>query len=62
MRVLYADYMDEIAKQIGVRPKPLNHPSLLAKLLLGPLFPTRYRLDGPGKSDKAKEIFKHLHT
>ncbi len=62
MRVLYAEYMEEIANQFGVRPQPLKHPTLLTKLLFGPLFPSRYRLDGPGKTVKAKEIINHFHA
>jgi dimethylaniline monooxygenase (N-oxide forming) len=53
MRVQLADYMDEIAAEIGARPQLLRHPTLLGRLLLDPLLSAQYRLDGPGKFDKA---------
>lgn len=62
MRVFYADYMAEIAGQFGVQPKLLNHPGLIPKLLFGPVFPARYRLDGPGKKAIAKEIIEHFNA
>jgi hypothetical protein len=55
--VVYADgaqsQMDEIAAEIGARPQFLRHPTLLRRLLFGPLLSAQYRLDGPGKFDKA---------
>ncbi|MFZ0548988.1 MAG: NAD(P)-binding domain-containing protein [Candidatus Promineifilaceae bacterium] len=59
MQVLYADYMNEIAGEIGVRPKWLAHLDLLKKLLFNPILPAQFRLDGPGKSDKAREIIEN---
>ncbi len=60
MQVLYGPYMDDIAKQFGVRPKLLGHPRLFKKLLFGPMLPAQFRLDGPGKSEKARQIIETL--
>jgi dimethylaniline monooxygenase (N-oxide forming) / hypotaurine monooxygenase len=56
MRVQLADYMDELALQIHARPRLFLHPRLIRPLLLGPLVAAQYRLDGIGKSDRAKAI------
>uniref|UniRef100_H0XZJ7 Flavin-containing monooxygenase n=1 Tax=Otolemur garnettii TaxID=30611 RepID=H0XZJ7_OTOGA len=52
-RVPYVDYMDEIASEIGVKPKPLSlflwDPLLAKEVLLGPCTPFQYRIQGPGK-------------
>ncbi|MCI0398194.1 MAG: NAD(P)-binding domain-containing protein [Chloroflexi bacterium] len=49
MRVQLLDYMDEVARVIGVRPSLLRHPRLIPRLVAGPLTAAQYRLDGPGK-------------
>ncbi|XP_070582149.1 dimethylaniline monooxygenase [N-oxide-forming] 2-like [Ptychodera flava] len=57
-------YQEEIADQIGVRPKfwrvLLTDPKLAFRLVFGPCYPASYRLVGPGASwEKAREtIFK----
>lgn len=57
MRIQLFDYMEQIAKSIGVRPRLLRHPRRLLRLLTGPLTPTQYRLDGPGRWKEAEKIF-----
>lgn len=56
MRVQLFEYMEEIAKSIGVRPRLLRHPRRLLRLLTGPLTPTQYRLDGPGRWEHPEKI------
>ncbi|XP_053462063.1 flavin-containing monooxygenase 5-like [Nycticebus coucang] len=57
-KVQYVDYMDEIAAEIGVKPKPLSlflwDPQLAKEVLLGPCTPYQYRLQGPGKWEGAR--------
>ncbi|MFL5801719.1 MAG: NAD(P)-binding domain-containing protein, partial [Roseiflexaceae bacterium] len=53
LRVQLLDYMDALAKQIGVVPKLLRHPRLMVPLLAGPLVAAQYRLDGPGQWEQA---------
>lgn len=48
-------YMRELGEVLGINPRILRHPLLAPKLVFGPLVPARYRLDGPGKSEKAVE-------
>ncbi|XP_016285406.1 LOW QUALITY PROTEIN: flavin-containing monooxygenase 5-like [Monodelphis domestica] len=52
-RVQYIDYMDEIALEIGVKPKLLSlffwDPKLALNIFFGPCTPYQYRLQGPGK-------------
>ncbi|KAF3823096.1 hypothetical protein GH733_010532 [Mirounga leonina] len=52
-RVQYVDYMDEIASEIGVKPKLLSlflwDPKLAMEIFFGPCTPYQYRLSGPGK-------------
>ena len=54
LRVQLLDYMDALAKQIGVAPKLLRHPQLIVPLLAGPLVAAQYRLDGPGQWEHAR--------
>jgi len=56
MRVQLFEYMEEIAKSIGARPRLLRHPRILLRLLTGPLIATQYRLDGPGRWEHAEKI------
>ena len=58
MRVQLLDYMDELARMIGCRPKLLHHLNLFPMLLAGPLTPSQYRLDGPGRSPDAETTIR----
>jgi dimethylaniline monooxygenase (N-oxide forming) len=58
MQVSYGPYMDDIARQFGVRPKLFAHPGLFRKLMFGPILPAQFRLDGPGNSAKSREIIE----
>ncbi|KAJ8277826.1 hypothetical protein GJAV_G00080510 [Gymnothorax javanicus] len=53
VQVDYIPYMDDLAKQIGVRPHffhmLLRDPRLGLSVLLGPCTPYQYRLSGPGQ-------------
>ncbi|XP_034780333.2 flavin-containing monooxygenase 5-like [Acipenser ruthenus] len=53
IQVDYIRYMDELAAQLGVRPRLgwllLRDPRLGLQLLLGPCTPYQYRLCGPGQ-------------
>lgn len=53
-------YPDEIAELLGVMPKLLNHPKIIVPLLLCPVLPPHYRLDGPGKWDGAEAEVQKL--
>ena len=55
-RVDRVAYLEELAGLIGVRPKWWRHLNLLLVLLMGPLVAAQYRLDGPGKTDRAEDI------
>jgi len=55
-RVDRVAYLDELAGLIGVRPKWWRHLKLLRVLLMEPLAAAQYRLDGPGKNDRAEDI------
>jgi dimethylaniline monooxygenase (N-oxide forming) len=50
--------MDDIATEIGVKPKLkemfIDDPMLAFRCLFGPCVPTQYRLQGPGKWEGAK--------
>lgn len=56
MRVQLFEYMEEVAKSIGVRPRLLRHPRRLLRLLTAPLTPAQYRLDGHGRWERAEKI------
>lgn len=56
MRVQLLEYMDEIAQQIGARPRITRHLPLAAPLLFGPPAPAQYRLDGPGTWSGAPDV------
>ncbi|XP_063283038.1 dimethylaniline monooxygenase [N-oxide-forming] 2-like [Pelobates fuscus] len=55
----YIEYLDEVSKEIGNRPKILRlfftDPRLALKILFGPCTPYQYRLTGPGKWHGARE-------
>ncbi|XP_004688156.1 PREDICTED: dimethylaniline monooxygenase [N-oxide-forming] 5-like isoform X2 [Condylura cristata] len=52
LRVLYVDYMDDIASEIGVKPNLCSlllwDPKLAVTSFFGPCTPYQYRLQGPG--------------
>ncbi len=56
MTVEVAEYLEDIAALLKVRPQYFKHPDLLQKLWFGPLISAQYRLDGAGKSEQAKAI------
>ncbi|MFL5805901.1 MAG: hypothetical protein ACJ8CR_29705, partial [Roseiflexaceae bacterium] len=62
LRVQLLDYMDALAKQIGVVPKLLRHPRLIVPLLAGPLVAAQYRLDGPGQWEGAAVHIRKVST
>ena len=55
--------MDEIANEIGAKPKLkeifLEDPMLAARCLFGPCVPAQYRLQGPGKWHGAKAAIEN---
>ncbi len=62
MRVQLLDYMDDVARTIGVQPKLRRHPKLILRLLLGPLTAAQYRLEGPGKWNSAEAVIRALNS
>jgi len=62
LRVQLLDYMDALAKQIGVLPRLLRHPRLIVPLLAGPLVAAQYRLDGPGQWEHAAVHIRKVST
>jgi len=61
IQVEYIGYMDEIAKQFGVKPQIwklfFTNFSVAMKVMFGPVTPYQYRLHGPGSS---KESIKRI--
>ncbi|XP_066533052.1 flavin-containing monooxygenase 5-like isoform X2 [Hoplias malabaricus] len=59
IQVDYLPYMDELADQVGVRPRLLwlfvTDPGLGWRVLFGPVTPYQYRLNGPGRWDGARQ-------
>ncbi|XP_035270371.1 flavin-containing monooxygenase 5-like [Anguilla anguilla] len=59
VQVDYITYMDELAKEVGVRPNflglLLRDPRLGLSVLLGPCTPYQYRLRGPGRWAGARQ-------
>ena len=51
-------YLEKLAGLIGACPIFWRHLNLLRVLLMEPLVAAQYRLDGPGKSDRAEEILR----
>ncbi len=47
-----------LSRAAGVAPELDRHPDLVEPLLLGPMLPTRYRLDGPGARADAETVFR----
>ena len=46
-----------LAEDLGVAPDLLARPELTEPLLFGPLLPPRYRLDGPGATPDAVDLY-----
>ncbi|HET7034123.1 MAG TPA: NAD(P)-binding domain-containing protein [Thermomicrobiaceae bacterium] len=58
LRVQLLDYLDQIAGELGVRPRLARHPELARPLLLGPPSAAQYRLDGPGRWPLAADVLR----
>jgi dimethylaniline monooxygenase (N-oxide forming) len=46
-----------LARELGVTPDLLARPQLTEPLVFGPLLPSRYRLDGPGATPDAADLY-----
>ncbi|XP_056337117.1 flavin-containing monooxygenase 5-like [Danio aesculapii] len=59
IQVDYIPYMDELAKQVGVRPSImrllLTDPRLAFNIMFGPCTPYQFRLHGPGQWEGARQ-------
>ncbi|XDV41843.1 hypothetical protein PO909_010638 [Leuciscus waleckii] len=59
IQVDYVPYMDELAKQVGVRPSILKllltDPRLALNIIFGPCTPYQFRLHGPGRWEGARQ-------
>ncbi|XP_043076184.1 dimethylaniline monooxygenase [N-oxide-forming] 5 [Puntigrus tetrazona] len=59
IQVDYIPYMDELAKQVGVRPSILKlfvtDPRLALNVIFGPCTPYQFRLHGPGRWEGARQ-------
>jgi len=56
------DYNEFIARVIGAKPSILKNLALWKELLLIPIFPPQYRLNGPGaKPEIAKKMLKEFY-
>ncbi|XP_053726656.1 flavin-containing monooxygenase 5-like [Synchiropus splendidus] len=59
IQVDHVSYMDEIAREVGVRPNfaklLLTDPKLGLNIIFGPSSPYQYRLTGPGKWSGARQ-------
>ncbi|XP_048064526.1 flavin-containing monooxygenase 5-like isoform X3 [Megalobrama amblycephala] len=59
VQVDYIPYMDELAKQVGVRPSILKllltDPRLALNIIFGPCTPYQFRLHGPGQWEGARQ-------
>ena len=66
LRVQLLDYMDALARPVGVKPQLLREPGLLVPLLAGPLVAAQYRLQGPGRWAPAgahlRKVFAARHA
>lgn len=60
LQVDWINYMDELAGLVGCKPNVFKYlftdPKLWVSLLFGPCYPYQYRLEGPHKSDKARDF------
>eukprot|EP01096_Ripella_sp_DP13-Kostka_P008089 TRINITY_DN3004_c0_g1_i1.p1 TRINITY_DN3004_c0_g1~~TRINITY_DN3004_c0_g1_i1.p1 ORF type:complete len:642 (+),score=224.36 TRINITY_DN3004_c0_g1_i1:51-1928(+) len=48
IQVDFQPYMDEMAEMIGAKPEVLKNLAVAKELLLSPIWPFQYRLQGPG--------------
>ncbi|XP_051731789.1 si:dkey-239i20.2 isoform X21 [Ctenopharyngodon idella] len=59
IQVDYIPYMDELAKQVGVRPSILKllltDPRLALNIIFGPCTPYQFRVHGPGQWEGARQ-------
>ncbi|XP_076873349.1 flavin-containing monooxygenase 5-like [Brachyhypopomus gauderio] len=59
IQVDYVTYMDELADQVGVRPRLLRlfltDPAIGLRVLFGPCTPYQFRLRGPGRWEGARQ-------
>ena len=62
MKLKQPAYIENLAREIGARPRLWRHPSLLPQLLFGPMIAAHYRLDGPGKSKVAEEMVRKMRV
>lgn len=53
-------YIDKIASYFGARPQLWGHPSLAWNLIIGSCGPAQWRLQGPHKWSKAKEVVRSV--
>ena len=53
-------YNDEVASCFGAKPSLWRHPNLAWRLLLGSGGAAQWRLQGPGKWDKARESVRNV--
>lgn len=53
-------YNDEIASYFGAKPQLWKHPSLAWNLIVGTCGAAQYRLQGPHKWDRAKEVVRSV--
>ena len=58
MRVQLLDYLDEVSRQFGARPRMWRHVGVALPLLAGPPLAAQYRLDGPGAWKGAAAILR----
>jgi dimethylaniline monooxygenase (N-oxide forming) len=58
MRVQLLDYLDEVSRQFGARPRMWLHVGLAMPLMAGPPLAAQYRLDGPGAWKGAAAILR----
>ena len=55
-------YLENLARDIGAYPQLWRHPTLLPRLLFGPILAAHFRLDGPGKSPWALEMTRRARA
>ena len=53
-------YNDEIAAEFGAKPSMWRHPTLAWRLLLGSCGAAQWRLQGPHKNPKAREMVEKV--
>ncbi|XP_033637687.1 dimethylaniline monooxygenase [N-oxide-forming] 5-like isoform X1 [Asterias rubens] len=53
-------YNDDIAEMFGAKPQLWKHPRLMWRLLVGSCGAAQWRLNGPGKWDKAPDVVRSV--